>query len=103
MNALAQVGSQHPWQTQRWRQHVGATAQRLLLFAVQKGCPCTAAWLLQLLQELHYDMLEICKVGLACLPCLPAFPGCQHVMRLLRWRRWRRWRLFICSQCQDPA
>jgi hypothetical protein len=55
---------QHPWLTSRWRQHVKGTASGLLRLAVQQGCPATAGWLLQLLQDLGGAEQEVaCQVG----------------------------------------
>jgi hypothetical protein len=66
---------QHPWLTLRWRQHMERTAVRLLHLAAQQGCPATAGWLLQLLEDLGVQVQEaLCQVGESCLPYIKSAP-----------------------------
>jgi hypothetical protein len=58
-DAAARDDGQHPWLAPRWRQHVERTSCRLLQLAVEQGCPVTAAWLLQLLQDLGVQAQEV--------------------------------------------
>lgn len=52
----------HPWLSAQWLEHVSSTAQRMLLFMVQRGCACSAAWLLQQLQDLGVPAHQVAQV-----------------------------------------
>jgi hypothetical protein len=54
--------AEHPWLSERWLEHARRTGRRLLQFMVQRGCHCTAAWLLQQLQDLGVPPADLAQV-----------------------------------------
>jgi hypothetical protein len=50
-------------QAPRFQQQLVRTARQLLAFAVQKGCPATSSWLLQLLADLGVGVEELASVS----------------------------------------